>query len=175
MSNETVLLLWQFVSAVATPRIIEKLKSVKAFPFANFQSSSLNRVFSWTVAAITGLGLGFHFDSALGQFTITGLTAAGIIAGLTHMAVQISANHATYKLLVAPPLSGLQQAINRDAGTPNALPSASLAPASPVGRAYPNSTHIFTVLPGDLTPVGETIEVAGVKYRKLSANMFEMQ
>lgn len=55
--------------------------------------------------------------------------------------------------------------------------AATVAPATgfPVGPAYPNSTHIFTVLPGDLTPVGETIEVAGVKYRKLSANMFELQ
>jgi hypothetical protein len=158
MTDQTVLLLWQFISAVVIPHAIQWLKGQTWFPFANFTSSSLNRVFSWMVATLTGLGLGFTFDHTSGTFTITGLTLSGIIAGLTHVGTQLALNHTAYKLLVAPPQSGVQQAINRDAGTPNAvgIPAEQPKPQpSYVGQQWA-STGIFESLPGDPTPDGAT-------------------
>ncbi len=177
MSNETVLLLWQFISAVAIPHVIQFLKGQKWFPLANFNNGTLNRLFSWTVAAFTGLGLGISFDRNAGIFSITGLTVAGLIAGMTHMFAQVAANHVTYKVLVAPPQSGVQQAINRDAGTPNAVAviPAPLPPPPSVGAALPGSKHVFSAAPGDAHKVGDTVDVGGQKYLKITATEYEVQ
>lgn len=174
----------QAMFALAIPRIIEWLKGQKWFPFANFSGGSINRVFSWTVAALTGLGIAFKYDPSVGSVLITGLTIQGITNGLGHIVFQILANHFIYKATVAPALPGLQQAINRDTGTTNAVPVTAVVPVapavpatqpSPIGPAVPGSKHCFTAAPGDTTLVGESHTVGGNTFLKITPTEYEMQ
>jgi len=44
-------------------------------PFSQ-DSPGLNRLVAWIAAIISGVGIHYHYDPALGSLTITGLTAA---------------------------------------------------------------------------------------------------
>lgn len=69
-----------------------------------------NLIVSIIIAFITALGIGYkydvHYDANTGQlvgnFLVTGLTAAGIIHGLWHWFFQWIGQHVAYKGLVVP-------------------------------------------------------------------------
>ena len=48
-------------------------------------------------------------------------------------------------------------------------------PGSFVGAAVPGSSHLYLALPDDPTPVGQTVEVGGAKYLKVTAAWYEQQ
>lgn len=172
---------FQALLAMAIPNVIQWLKGTSWFPFANFSGGSINRVFSWTIAAATGLGIAFKYDPAVGSVLITGLTIAGITHGLGHVVFQLLANHYVYKTIVAPPLPGLQQAINRDTGTlatasaPAAPPEPPKPPPTYVGAQIPGATDLFVSLAGDLTPIGTDVTVGGKVYTRISSAYYELK
>ena len=54
--------------------------------------------------------------------------------------------------------------------------AATIPPASAfVGGLVPGSIDIYTSLPGDLTPVGQSVVVAGVSYKKITAALYQKQ
>jgi hypothetical protein len=170
--------------AIVIPQVVQLLKSVPWFPFANFSSGSLNRVFSWFVAAATGLGIAFKYDPAVGQLLITGLTLAGITQGVGHMLFQLAINHASYKAMIAPPLPGIQQALARDTGvlvpigghdSTKEPPVPAPVPEFSVGAAIDGTTHLFNADPRDPLPIGQSRNVGGVEYRRIQPTVYERQ
>ena len=53
-----------------------KNSNLSIFKAFNQQSTGLNRTVAWLAAIVSGVGIHYHYDPALGSLTITGLTAA---------------------------------------------------------------------------------------------------
>lgn len=105
----------QLSLALLVPYILQWLKGQKWFTLMDYQSGVTNRIISALVAGAAGFGVAFSFNSAAGALTITGLTVAGVWQGALHIAQQFLMQHAAYKVLIAPPQTGLAQAVVRDA------------------------------------------------------------
>jgi hypothetical protein len=149
--------------AILIPLALQWLKAQPWFPFMNYKGGSLNRVVSWTIAALTGIGIGFDYNSALGSLTITGLTVAGILGGIHHAVIQLAMNHAAYKTIVAPPPSGEVQDAERK--------GAKAVTFSFVGTPLAPGSKMCSVLPGDATKVGDK-DPSG-KYTKRTPDIYE--
>lgn len=104
--------------AVVMPYLFQWLKGQRWFPLLSYTSDNMNRWITALLAAFAGFGIGMNFNSVAGVLTISGLTVAGISAGVQHALVQWAMQHGAYKTLIAPPLPGAVQATKRSA--PNA-------------------------------------------------------
>lgn len=159
--------------AVMIPVILQWLKGQNWFPLLNYHNGTLNRIISWSIGALAGLGIGISYNSTAGMLTITGLTMAGLATGIQHAIVQIALNHGMYKAIVAPPLPGIQQAIQRDNGgsVPALVPPP--PPPSKVGDPINNSHILFSVKNDDTTKVGSTVVEARGTFLKQSETVYE--
>lgn len=101
--------------AVALPYILQWLKGQRWFPLLSYTSDNLNRWMTALVAVAMGFGIGINFNQAAGVLTVTGLTLAGLSAGVQHALVQWAMQHGAYKTLIAPPMPGAVQATKRSA------------------------------------------------------------
>jgi hypothetical protein len=68
-------------------------------PFSQ-QSSGLNRTVAWVAALIAGVGIHYHYDSALGALTITGLTGPAIVSAAINAAKSYSFNWLIYNTAI---------------------------------------------------------------------------
>lgn len=103
--------------AMVVPFILQWMKGSKFFPFISYAGGWMNRIVAAIVAGLLGLGVAFNFNDDTGTLTVTGLTLATLWPAAQHIAFQIMSQHTVYKLVVAPPMSGIMQAQVRDAAT----------------------------------------------------------
>ena len=99
--------------AVVLPYLFQALKANPHFKWMTYSTQTANRVITAITAGLVGIGVHFVFNS--GTLTVTGLTVANIGHGLYGAMVQWALQHASYKLIVAPPLPGEIQATKRAA------------------------------------------------------------
>lgn len=166
--NDLTAIGWQALVAMMIPPAIQYLKGQPWFPFANLEGTSVNRWFSWFVAAAFGLGIGFKFNAEMGQLVISGLSWSAIQSALLHGGLQVGAHHYIYKGFIAPPLPGIQQAINRAVSLAGVQPFPSF-----VGDPIGDSATIFSVKSGDPTPIGHTVTSDGFEFVKRSDSVYE--
>lgn len=104
---------WQAVLAIAMPRVLQWLKGKTSFPLLSYTSGKLNFWITGLIASLTSFGIHFVFNAGAGTLLITGLTTAGLWAGIQHAALQWAAQHFVYKTTIAPTLPGAVQATIR--------------------------------------------------------------
>jgi hypothetical protein len=103
----------QATLAVGVSYLLQWLKGRPWFPLLNYNSESMNRWITGFAALLTSIGIQVSFNAGAGVLTITGLTAAGIGAGLQHVGFQWALQHSVYKMMIAPALPGAVQATER--------------------------------------------------------------
>lgn len=101
--------------ALLVPYVLQYLKKSKWFPLVSYTTDKLNRTISAVIAFVAGFGIAINFDDSAGVLTVTGLTIAGLWTGTLHAVQQFLMQHTVYKLAVAPPPPGVEQAIVRNA------------------------------------------------------------
>jgi len=104
----------QFILAYATTFILQWLKEKPWFPWISYETEKLNKLVSYTVAFLTGLGVYVVFDKAAGVLTISGLTLANLYHALTHMGGQLVLQQVAYRHIASPPLPGRMQSTDRE-------------------------------------------------------------
>jgi hypothetical protein len=57
-----------------------KNSALPGLGFINHDSPGMNRTLAWLAAFISGVGIHYHYDPALGALTITGLTLSALVA-----------------------------------------------------------------------------------------------
>ena len=57
-----------------------KNSALPGLGFVNHNSAGINRTLAWLAAIISGVGIHYHYDPALGALTITGLTATALLS-----------------------------------------------------------------------------------------------
>jgi hypothetical protein len=105
----------QVSTAIIAAFLIQGLKKIAKLPWISYESGRANRVFSIIVAAATGSGISFVWNPQLGQLVLTGITWAVAYHIIGHVIQQFALQHASYKVLIAPPLPGpTQEAIRKN-------------------------------------------------------------
>lgn len=66
--------------------------------FVNHDSPGVSRTLAWIAAFISGVGIHYKYDPALGALTITGLTAATIVSAVVNMGKSYGFNWLVYNL-----------------------------------------------------------------------------
>jgi len=87
-------------TSALTVAIIQWMKN-SALPwlgFVNHDSPGVNRTLAWLAAFISGVGIHYKYDPALGALTITGLTAATIVSAAVNAAKSYGFNWLVYNL-----------------------------------------------------------------------------
>lgn len=64
------------------------------------QSAGLNRTIAWLASVIAGVGIHYHYDPALGAFTITGLTGSAIYSAVVNACKSYGFNWLIYNTAV---------------------------------------------------------------------------
>lgn len=97
--------------------IIQWMKGSKLFTFINHDTPGMNRALCWIAAFISGVGIHYNYDPALGALTITGLTFSSIVSAGMQSAKSYAFNWLIYNV------SGMK---NKSAAQnqPPAVPSA---------------------------------------------------
>lgn len=106
----------QLTIGMVVPFVMQWLKSQSWFPLASLSGGWLNRITAAVIAIAAGFGITTHFQG--GELTISGLTLPNIWSGIQHAVMQYMVAHTTYKMAIAPPLPGAEQAAQRAAGQP---------------------------------------------------------
>ena len=57
-----------------------KNSALPGLGFVNHNSAGVNRTLAWLAAIISGVGIHYHYDPALGALTITGLTTSALLS-----------------------------------------------------------------------------------------------
>lgn len=84
------------ISAIIV-QLIEGLKNSKTISWINHESTWTNRAVALLFAAMSGLGLGYMYDSTAGVFTITGLQFSHIFNTLWTTATSYGTQYLIYK------------------------------------------------------------------------------
>lgn len=93
------------------------------------QSAGLNRTLSWLVAMVTGIGIHWHYDPALGALTITGLTLAAVTSAAINTAKSYGFNWFIYNVSGVKQRSSDAAAVGRTGTGGGGIPATTIVPA----------------------------------------------
>lgn len=75
-----------------------KNSALPGLGFVNHDSPGVSRTLAWIAALISGVGIHYHYDPALGALTITGLTGTALMSAGLNAAKSYGFNWFVYNL-----------------------------------------------------------------------------
>lgn len=103
----------QLIVAAIVSWLIQWVKNNPKTPWLNFDTARLNRIVAIIAALLTGAGILFKYDATAGILTVIGLTQANLSMLVWHAIQQFVLQHLVYRVAIAPPKPGAEQAAAR--------------------------------------------------------------